>query len=70
MAKIMILGQHCRASISEPDEDGDVTYAAECGTGSPRSWGPQPIRDMIEAAEIHVDRCRRSAPVLHHPDYE
>jgi hypothetical protein len=69
MAKIVILGEHCRATISEPDEDGDVVYVAECGADS-GDQGPQPLDNTIAAAEIHVDRCQVSALTLHHPDYE
>jgi hypothetical protein len=59
MAKIKVEGDLCTATISEPDEDGDVTWTAICGASS-AEWGPQPIGDTITDAENHVDlRCNR-----------
>lgn len=65
MAKIVIQGPRCHATLSEPDEDGDYTYAAQCGTASPQHWGAQPIEDMIQAAMGHVDRCTGRGPSLY-----
>jgi hypothetical protein len=69
MAKIVILGTHCRAELTEPDEDGDYSYEAACGA-VPAEWGYQPIGDMIMAAGNHVDQCLTSAPPANHPNYE
>jgi len=69
MATIVIQGTHCRAVLTEPDEEGDYSYEAACGATS-GDWSWQPIGDMIMAAEKHVDSCEISAPVVHHPNYE
>lgn len=54
MATIIIQGEYCKATLTEPDDEGDVGYVAECGATS-EDWGNQPIGDMIEAAGNHVD---------------
>jgi hypothetical protein len=69
MAKIVILGQDCRATLTEPDEDGDYGYEATCGA-TEGDWGYQPIGEMISAAENHVDACQVPAPSANHPNYE
>jgi hypothetical protein len=68
MARIVILGQHCRAELTEPDEDGEYNFLAACGRDS--GWGVQPIEDMIQAAQMHVDACQIPAPPANHPNYE
>jgi hypothetical protein len=69
MAKIVILGRDCRAVLTEPDGDGDYAYNAACGASS-GDWSWQPIGDMIQAAEGHVDACQVPAPPANHPNYE
>jgi hypothetical protein len=69
MAKIVILGTHCRAELTEPDEDDDYSYEAACGATS-GDWSWQPMQDMIQAAQNHVDYCLTSAPPANHPNYE
>ena len=68
MAKIVIVGEHCRAMLTEPDGDGDYQYIAACGATS-ADW-VQPIGDTIQAAEMHVDACQVPAPPANHPNYE
>jgi hypothetical protein len=65
MATIIIQGKYCRATLTEPDEDGEYNFLAACGRDS--GWGVQPIGDMIMAAEMHVDACDIPAPLTHHP---
>jgi hypothetical protein len=69
MAKIVILGTHCRAVLTEPDKDGEHGYVAACG-GTEGDWGRQPMEDMVQAADNHVSSCRVPAPPANHPNYE
>lgn len=52
MADIIIQGRHCRVVLSEPDEDGDYGWTADCGA---TAESVQPLEDTIDHAERHAD---------------
>jgi hypothetical protein len=54
MAKLIVQGTHCTATMTEPDEDGDYGWTAPCGAGSTEV---RPMDEAIAHAEIHADAC-------------
>lgn len=52
MAEIKVLGKNCQVTLSEPDEDGDYSWTAQCGEVADAF---RPIDEAIANAENHVD---------------
>lgn len=55
--RIKVEGDHCTVTLSEPDEDGDYYWIAECDAVAEFI---QPIEDAIANAEVHIEyQCPR-----------
>lgn len=55
MARVLIVGEHCTAHLTEQDEDGDQGVRATCGWDNDGRVGS--AGDMVAEAEVHVDAC-------------